>query len=69
MLIDELRRADLLVVGRRGHGGFISMLIGSVSQHRTNGVPLLFVAGEVAQEMGLNKGQEQGARRGNQQDR
>jgi nucleotide-binding universal stress UspA family protein len=34
VLIDESRRADLLVVGRRGHGGFISVLIGSISQHR-----------------------------------
>ena len=35
-LIDESGRADLLVVGRRGHGGFLGMHIGSVSQHCVN---------------------------------
>ncbi len=36
-LIDESSRADLLVVGRRGHGGFLGMHLGSVSQHCVNG--------------------------------
>ena len=36
-LIDESGRADLLVVGRRGHGGFLGMRIGSVSQHCVTG--------------------------------
>jgi nucleotide-binding universal stress UspA family protein len=35
-LIDESGRADLLVVGRRGHGGFLGMHLGSVSQHCVN---------------------------------
>ncbi len=33
VLIEESRRADLLVVGRSGHGAFVGMLVGSVSQH------------------------------------
>ena len=32
-LLDSARSADLLVVGSRGHGGFVGALLGSVSQH------------------------------------
>jgi len=32
-LLEESARADLLVVGNRGHGGFVEALVGSTGQH------------------------------------
>jgi nucleotide-binding universal stress UspA family protein len=33
VLLDESDGADLLVVGSRGHGGFVGALLGSTGQH------------------------------------
>lgn len=33
VLVDESTGADLLVVGSRGHGGFVEALLGSTGQH------------------------------------
>jgi nucleotide-binding universal stress UspA family protein len=38
-LLDAAQNADLLVVGRRGHGGFVETLLGSVSQHCVHHAP------------------------------
>jgi nucleotide-binding universal stress UspA family protein len=39
VLIEESKGADLLVVGSRGHGEFVGMLIGSTSEHCVANAP------------------------------
>jgi nucleotide-binding universal stress UspA family protein len=39
VLLDEVSESDLLVVGSRGHGGFVGALLGSVSHHVVSQAP------------------------------
>lgn len=39
-LIDAARNADLLVVGKRGHGGFLGLLLGSVASQVVRHCPI-----------------------------
>ena len=47
-LIEASKHGDLLVVGRRGHGGFVSLVMGSVAQQVAAHAhcPVVIVAGE-----------------------
>jgi nucleotide-binding universal stress UspA family protein len=48
VLIDESGHADVLVVGRRGHEGFLAKHLGSVSLHCVNAArcPVVVVHGD-----------------------
>jgi nucleotide-binding universal stress UspA family protein len=48
VLVDAAEGADLLVVGSRGHGGFVGLLLGSVSQQCVQHAPcpVLVVRGQ-----------------------
>ena len=47
-LIDASSNADLLVVGRRGHGGFVSLMMGSVAHQVATHAhcPVVIVGGD-----------------------
>ena len=38
-LVDEAENADLVVIGRRGHGGFAELLLGSISHQVADHAP------------------------------
>ncbi len=38
-LLQAAKDTDLLVIGRRGHGGFMGLLLGSVAQHIAHHAP------------------------------
>jgi len=51
VLLDAVSRADLLIVGSRGHGAFAEALLGSVGQYCVHHAhcPVLIIRGEAAQ--------------------
>jgi len=57
VLTDSAAGADLLVLGSRGHGGFASALLGSVSQHCAHHAPCPLV---IIRAPGRSPGQSAG---------
>jgi len=51
VLLDETKDAQMLVVGSRGHGGFVGLLLGSVSAHCAEHAhcPVLVIHGKASQ--------------------
>lgn len=58
ILVDASREADLLVVGSRGHGAVVGMLIGSVSQHCVQHAECPVVVVRPARKHGAARGTE-----------
>ena len=54
VLIDASSGADLLVVGSRGHGGFVEALLGSVGQHCVQHAtcPVVVIRGQAPAQAG-----------------
>jgi nucleotide-binding universal stress UspA family protein len=50
VLVEAAKDADMLVVGSRGHGGFVGLLLGSVGQQCAHhaGCPVVVVRGPAA---------------------
>lgn len=48
VMLEEAASADMIVVGKRGHGGFLGLLIGSVASQIANHAPcpVVIVPGE-----------------------
>jgi nucleotide-binding universal stress UspA family protein len=58
VLLDAAAEADLLVVGSRGHGGFVGALLGSVGQHCVHYAtcPVVVIRDSVAPGLGREPG-------------
>jgi nucleotide-binding universal stress UspA family protein len=57
VLIDAAAEGDLLVVGSRGHGGFVGLMLGSVSQQCAHHAPCPVVIVHAPKPAVLDRGQ------------